>query len=489
MANATTSLTVTPTKADANATITVNGSTVASGSASSPIALSVGATTITVVATAQDGTTTRSYTVVVTRAPSNNADLGNLVLSGGTLTPTFAAATTSYTATVANGVTSLTVTPTTAEGTATLTVNGDSVASGAASNALPLSVGDNTVSVVVTAGDGVTTQTYTFTITRLPSSDTDLADLTLSTGTLAPIFDAATTTYTATVPNATTSLTVTATVSDPTATLSLNGDPATSGSPTGPIALTVGDNVVTVVVTAQDGSTTQTYTVTVRRAPSAEAALSAILVTPGTLEPTFAPATLDYTVAVSNNVTAMSVIPTLMDPTASYTMSVNGTLLGGIVSTGLERPAVPANVQLEVGANVVTIVVTAQDGVTTRTYTVTVNRAGASNADLSDLNDDLGGLLPGFSPDVFVYDTQVNWNNAALVFQPTSSDTHATILVNGAPVTSGTDSGSIALNPGSNVITVTVIAEDGVTSQAYTITVFRPYAQILSFVAKAATLP
>ena len=62
-------------------------------------------------------------------------------------------------------------------------------------------------------------------------------------------------------------------------------------------------------------------------------------------------------------------------------------------------------------------------------------------------------------------------------------------LVNGAPVTSGTNSGEIALHQGSNVITVTVIAEDGVTTQTYTITVFRPYAQVLTFVARYATIP
>lgn len=489
VSNATTGLTVTPTLADGTATVTVNGASVTSGSASGSIPLSIGSNTITVVVTAQDGTTVKTYTVVVTRAASSNADLSGLALSNGTLSPSFDAATTSYTATVAYAVSSLTITPTAAEGTATITVNGDAVTSGHASSALPLTVGDNTVSVVVTAGDGVTTMTYTLTITRLPSSNTDLAGLALSTGTLTPAFDPATTSYTATVSNATTSLSVTATVSDTNATLTINGDAAGSGNPAGPFSLDVGDNVVTAEVTAQDGTTTQTYTITITRAASSDANLSDILVAPGTLDPAFDPATLDYTVAVSNNVSAMAVIPALADPTATYTMSVNGEPLDAIRSASLEGVAVPANVPLEVGANVVMIVVTAQDGVTTKTYTVTANRAGAANADLSDLNDDLGGLLPGFSPDVFDYDAQVGWNNSTLIFQPTSSDPHATILVNGAPVTSGTNSGSIALNPGNNVITITVIAGDGVTSQIYTVTVFRPYAQLLSFVAKAATLP
>ncbi|WP_162252470.1 cadherin-like beta sandwich domain-containing protein, partial [Rhizobium sp. Root1334] len=99
--------------ADPAATVTVNGATVVSGSASGAIALAVGTNTITTVATAQDGATAKTYTVTVTRAApvSANADLSGLSLSSGTLSPSFAAGTTSYTAAVANSVASITLTP------------------------------------------------------------------------------------------------------------------------------------------------------------------------------------------------------------------------------------------------------------------------------------------------------------------------------------------------------------------------------------------
>jgi hypothetical protein len=48
--------------------VTVNGAAVISGSASGAIALAVGPNTITTVVTAQDGTTTKTYTATVTRA-------------------------------------------------------------------------------------------------------------------------------------------------------------------------------------------------------------------------------------------------------------------------------------------------------------------------------------------------------------------------------------------------------------------------------------
>ena len=57
----------TPTSADSNATITVNGGTTASGSASGVMNLSVGANPINVIVTAQDGVTTKTYTVTVRR--------------------------------------------------------------------------------------------------------------------------------------------------------------------------------------------------------------------------------------------------------------------------------------------------------------------------------------------------------------------------------------------------------------------------------------
>ncbi len=102
--------------------------------------------------------------------PSNNADLSNLTLSTGTLTPVFASATTSYTSSVANAVNSITVTPTAADAGATITVNGNAVTSGTASGAIALNVGSNIITVVVTAQNTTTTKTYTIDVTRAAPS-------------------------------------------------------------------------------------------------------------------------------------------------------------------------------------------------------------------------------------------------------------------------------------------------------------------------------
>lgn len=67
VANNVAAIALTPVVAEPNATVTVNGSPVTSGSASSSVSLAVGATTIAVVVTAQDGTV-KTYNVTVTRS-------------------------------------------------------------------------------------------------------------------------------------------------------------------------------------------------------------------------------------------------------------------------------------------------------------------------------------------------------------------------------------------------------------------------------------
>jgi hypothetical protein len=134
------------------------------------ISLSVGSNPVSVAVTAQDGATVNTYTIAVTRAASSNADLSNLAISSGTLSPAFSSATQAYSATVVSDNNAITATPTVADATATVTVNNVAVASGTASGAITLSLGSNVLTVVVTAQDGVTTRTYTVDVTYLPPS-------------------------------------------------------------------------------------------------------------------------------------------------------------------------------------------------------------------------------------------------------------------------------------------------------------------------------
>ena len=103
-------------------------------------------------------------------APANppvfDATLSALTFSGGDLDQIFQSSLTDYTATVNFLQTSVTVNATASDAAATITINGTMVASGADSPAIALADGANTITIVVTASDGVTTETYTLTVTK-----------------------------------------------------------------------------------------------------------------------------------------------------------------------------------------------------------------------------------------------------------------------------------------------------------------------------------
>lgn len=219
----------------------------------------VGLGTATITATTEDGNFTDSSTVTV-----SSANLSDLMLSEGDLSPTFNSETTNYTAAVLGSVNSLTVTPSVYDPNAAVTINGAPVASGMPSQAIPLNVGDNEITVIVTALGG-TTKTYTLQVNRAANSIADLRNLTLSNGTLTPVFNGGTTSYSATVANSVYTLTVTPTIAVPNATVTINGAPVASGVPSQAIPLNVGNNEAKVTVTAQDQVTEKTYTILITR--------------------------------------------------------------------------------------------------------------------------------------------------------------------------------------------------------------------------------
>jgi len=94
----------------------------------------------------------------------------------------------------------------------------------------------------------------------VPSGDADLADLSIFAGVLTPAFDANTTSYAVTATALTSSTMVTATSSNANATIEIDGQAATSGAAL-PVPLVEGTNAIDVVVTAQDLTTTKTYTI------------------------------------------------------------------------------------------------------------------------------------------------------------------------------------------------------------------------------------
>ena len=164
--NATGSVTVTPSATSATATIRVNSVVTASGSPSAAIALAVGTNVINIVVTAEDGGAATAYTITVTRQipPRSDANLSNLTVSSGTLAPPFSPATIAYTNLVPMASDSINVVATVADANALMTINGATVSSGVLT-AVPVPVGQSTITIVVAAQDA-TTKNYTIAVTR-----------------------------------------------------------------------------------------------------------------------------------------------------------------------------------------------------------------------------------------------------------------------------------------------------------------------------------
>ncbi len=127
-------------------------------------------------------------TPVTAIVENNVATLSALALSGGvSLTPPFDSGTFMYTAVVINSVADIMVTPTATNDFATIAVDGTAVDNGTASAAIALTEGMTTdIAVLVTASDGVATQTYTIAVTRAAPPAPELSIAPPTTNPVAP---------------------------------------------------------------------------------------------------------------------------------------------------------------------------------------------------------------------------------------------------------------------------------------------------------------
>jgi subtilisin family serine protease len=256
-------LRVTPTANNENATIDVNGVALSSGSTSAPLAMEVGSNTVEILFTAESGAI-RTYTLTVARAvPSTNSLLTDLSLSKGELSPSFSSSVTSYEVDVAYQVSSIRITPTASDDRASIEVDGSPVASGTASQPVSLDIGSNVVRVVVFAQNG-SQRIYSITIMRPESSNAKLAKLKLKGETLSPNFKPRKLNYRATVAASTKTASISLAPADNSAGVTVNGKKWNKDAKFHKVALTKSKTVVRIQVKADDGST-QTYRITIRK--------------------------------------------------------------------------------------------------------------------------------------------------------------------------------------------------------------------------------
>lgn len=130
------------------------------------------------------------------------------------------------------------------------------------------------------------------------------------------------------------------------------------------------------------------------------------------------------------------------------------------------KVSVIGNTNLKIGVNEVKITVTAQDGKTVKTYVIEVTKTEnpeLANANLENLAIENVTLEPEFSADIISY-------NAVIASTKESIHILAVPQIEGATVEiTGADN----IQFGENIITVKVVAKDGITSKEYTISLYK----------------
>ena len=406
------SVNITYTKADTDATVTGDGNK----------NLSVGDNALKVTVTAQNGTDTKEYTINIHRK-SNDASLSSLNVTSdpaGTLSPSFNASTYEYTYNVDENEDSVTVSGTPNHSLATVTE--------------PQTVNPRTTSsviVMVTAEDGLFTQPYSVTFDVAKSTNANLSDLTIDNVTI-PGFDPDVTTYNISVGTDRDSILVGATEQDDRA--EVTGD-------IGAIPLDYGDNTITITVTPEDpNASPKTYTVNVTRTKKDISTLSDLKVD-GTSVPGFDKDTLEYTLdAVGNSKSSVNITYTKSDSDATVTGD--------------------GNRNLNVGENRLEVTVTAQNGTDTTTYVINIRRKSDDNTlkSLSVTSTGPGTLTPSFSPSTTEYIYTVGPDEDSVTVSGVANEEHATVT--GGDTVNPRNTGSVIL---------AVTPEDG-TINYYTVT-------------------
>lgn len=201
--------------------------------------------------------------------------------------------------------------------------------------------------------------------------------------------------------------------------------------------------------------------------------LASLSISSGLLSPSFVKTTVNYTSIVANNITSINITPTADDPLATLQIRVNnGTY------TNVSSGSASSITGLNIGTNTIEIKVTARDSVTTKVYTLIVNRSAYSNANLSNINLIGAPYSPFFNSDSLIYSSSVLFGVNKVKVSPIVSDTSSRIKIrinNGAfaSINNKDTSDFLALNIGLNTIFIKVDVQDSTMSKVYTININR----------------
>lgn len=188
----------------------------------------------------------------------------------------------------------------------------------------------------------------------------------------------------------------------------------------------------------------------------APAELKSLSVSTGTLSTAFDADTAAYSVDATG-INSIGVTAATEDPGA--TLTINGVS----ATSGTET-----TVNLNNGANMIPIVVTSQDGVTQKSYIISVNGT-VSNANLSSLS--LSACTLSFGAETTDYYVTVGSDVTSIDLTASASDAKAVMLLDGT-ILAQNGTKTISLSTGENTVEIMVIAQDA-TLKKYTLTINR----------------
>ncbi len=198
-------------------------------------------------------------------------------------------------------------------------------------------------------------------------SEASLSGLTLDGIALDHTFQSDRLNYSASVSFSQDSITLFPVASDSGASILVNGGEPALDSASAAVTLATGQNLIEILVTSEDGLASQTYTLSVMRAgASSEARLSDLSLVGATLDQLFQPDQMTYSASLGFLRTGITLTPVASDAYAS--IQINGTeVTSGTSST----------ITLSEGQNRIDLIVTAEDELTTHTYSIDVTREDA----------------------------------------------------------------------------------------------------------------
>ena len=327
------------------------------------IGLPVGDTEIAVKVIAANNIASQTYVIAITREANDVATLDSLSLRDIPLA--FDSSDFNYDVTVANDIDATTVSAVLTDSDATIEVRvdeGDLVENLDADIGLP--VGDTEIAVKVIAEDGIASQTYVIAITREASDVATLNSLSLRDIPLA--FDSGDFNYDVTVANDIDATTVSAVLTDSDATIEVRVDEGDLvENLDDDIGLRVGDTEIAVKVIAENGIASQTYVIAITREGNNIATLSSLSLRD--IPFAFDSGTFNYNVMVDNDIDATTVSAVLSDSNATIEVRVDE----GEANLDDDIPLAEGE------TTTITIVVTAENGDDSETYTIAVERGSA----------------------------------------------------------------------------------------------------------------